>query len=107
MVNDDWIFERDRQGQLELRLLDNGPEFLAACRDKSRGCPKGSPEEPKTLTDENDLCYEHYRECVAVGEFPDDSVVRRNAAVIRGVLDRVERSHQIEFQSMILRLADK
>jgi hypothetical protein len=107
IVDDQWKIEKDRQGLPELRILDNGPEFLAACRDKNRGCQKGTPEEPKSLTAENELCYRHYRECKAVGQFPDDSVVRRNAAVIRDVLDRVERSRDIEFQTMLLRLAEK
>ncbi len=104
MVDDSWKFERDRRGELELRLLDQGPSFLAACRDPNRGCHKGTPENPRTLSPENEQCYEHYLECVAVGQFPDEPVVRRNAAVIRGVIDAVERDREVEFQKTLIEL---
>ena len=36
--------------------------------------------------------YQHYRECRAVGAFPNDAICRRNAAIIRAVEDSYERS---------------
>lgn len=39
------------------------------------------------LTDRNWEAYSHYLECKAVGSFPDDPIVRRNAAIIRSVED--------------------
>jgi Pyruvate/2-oxoacid:ferredoxin oxidoreductase delta subunit len=53
-----------------------------ACRT-CRGCPKGTPENPKSLSSKNMHAYLHYLECQAVGQFPDDPIVRRNAATIR------------------------
>lgn len=41
------------------------------------------------LSVKNQRAFRHYRECVAVGEFPNDGIVRRNAAIIRGVEDSV------------------
>lgn len=35
--------------------------------------------------------YVHYLECRATGTFPDDPLVRRNAAAIRAVEDSVAR----------------
>jgi hypothetical protein len=32
----------------------------------------------------------HYQECRAVGQFPDDAIVRRNAAIIRAATDAAE-----------------
>ncbi|MGZ4988610.1 MAG: hypothetical protein ACXWBP_11225, partial [Limisphaerales bacterium] len=64
-----------------------------------RSCPKGTPEEPRNLNPDNEACVQHYRECRAVGNFPDDSVVRRNAAAIREVEDSVERARAVEAQS--------
>lgn len=61
------------------------------CRDPKRGCPKGTPEKPKTLDDRNRDCYSHYLECRAVGSFPDDPLVRQNAAIILQVERAVER----------------
>ena len=73
------------------------------CRTE-RGCPKGTPENPKTLWTATETCYEHYLECRAVGEFPDDSIVRRNARVIRELEDLEERQRQGEFQSVLMSL---
>jgi len=50
-------------------------------------------------------CYRHYRECKAVGSFPDDPVVRRNAAAIRDVEEVAEQNRQSEFQSVLMSLA--
>jgi hypothetical protein len=94
----------------EFRILNMGDEYLAPCRDlrlnangrRIRSCPKGTPENSRTLSGENELCYEHFRECKAIGQFPDDSVVRRNAAVIQDVLDESARSREIEFQSTLI-----
>jgi hypothetical protein len=45
---------------------------------------KRSPETAVELTPRNWLAYRHYRECKAVGEFPADDLVRRDAAIIAG-----------------------
>ncbi len=60
-------------------------------------CPKipaGDPHSPSSaieLTEENFLAYLHYQECKAVGEFPSDPIVRRNAALIRRVEDLADQ----------------
>jgi len=45
-------------------------------------CKKGSPDNQATLSDRNVQAYQHYLECKAVGRFPDDPIVARNAAAI-------------------------
>lgn len=45
-------------------------------------CPKGTPEESRELSEANRQAWSHYRRCRAVGRFPDDPVVARNAEVI-------------------------
>lgn len=63
-------------------------------------CPKIPPGEAPIpanaveLSDKNLLALIHYRECRATGDFPDDPIVRRNAALIRGAEDVAERVHQ-------------
>jgi hypothetical protein len=64
---------------------------LAPCRLRANGCPKGTPETSRALTDANWQAYQHYCECRAVGQFPDDAIVRRNAAIIREASDSAER----------------
>lgn len=50
------------------------------------GCPKGTPENSKALSPRNRMAWNHFRDCAAVGQFPDDPIVRRNARVIRSAM---------------------
>jgi hypothetical protein len=47
-----------------------------------RLCPKQGPHKGVALTPANARAVEHYRECAATGQFPDDPIVRRTAAII-------------------------
>lgn len=71
------------------------------CHYGPQQCPKGSPEAGRELTEQNLSAWQHHAECRAVGAFPDDEIVRRNASII----DRVERqqaaSQQDAMQQMI------
>lgn len=76
--------------------LARGDAFPAPCRAHAAGkrkdpCPKGTPEAPHTLTRQNQLAYDFYLECRAVGAFPDDPIVRRWAAIIDGI-ERQQRA---------------
>ena len=64
---------------------------LPPCRLRTNGCPKGTPEESRALNERNQKAYQHYLECRAVGQWPEDGIVRRNAAIIRCVMDQAER----------------
>ncbi len=70
-------------------------------------CPKGSPHAGRALTEANYEAYDHYLQCRATGSFPDDPIVRRNAAVIRAVEDSVadQRQHEqlIELFEVVLK----
>jgi len=73
-------------------------------------CPKIPDEAPKSaqfaaeLSDRNRRAYLHYLECEAVGRFPDDPIVARNAAIIRGWLRAAERSTLDDLAAALLRL---
>lgn len=54
------------------------------------GCPKGTPEKPKSLSRRNQKAYWHYQQCRAVGRFPRDAIVEQNAAIIRAVEDSIQ-----------------
>ena len=64
-------------------------------------CPKIPPgDEPvpanaQDLSEKNLAALLHYRECRAVGEFPADGIVARNAALIRAAEDAAERVTQV------------
>lgn len=74
------------------------------CRTKS-GCKKGTPEKPKSLTPKNLEAYEHYRQCRAVGQFPDDAIVKQNAAAIRQIEDLKQERDQSEFYKFMATVA--
>lgn len=75
---------------------------LTPCR-YSTGCPKGTPENQKALSKKNMKAYQHYQECRATGQFPDDPIVRRNAAIIRQVEESV-RDDRFEMALLSSRL---
>lgn len=53
-------------------------------------CKKGTPNAPYVLSAKNERAYEHYLECKATGNFPDDAMVRRNAAAIMIATDHAD-----------------
>lgn len=56
------------------------------------GVQEKKPFPGTDLTERNWLAYKHYKECRATLRFPDDPIVRRNAAIIRAVEDANERN---------------
>ena len=70
----------------------------------TKGCPKGTPDAPRNLTENNARCVDHYHECRAVGVFPDDAVVRRNAAVILQAEELVSKKEQRDFNLILVQL---
>ena len=66
---------------------------LTVCQT-NEGCPKGTPENQKALSDKNRLAWKAHREWKAVGEFPDDHIVRRNAFIIEKAIKDAEKTNQ-------------
>lgn len=91
MTDENWDFvERN----------DNRIKLMPGMKLKCYKCPKipqGMPQDPSSaqdLTEENLQAYRHYRECRAVGHFPDDPLVREDAALILQVEESVQQSKQ-------------
>lgn len=85
------------------------PRNLPPCRVKSEGCPKGTPEKPRSLNPRNLKAYYHYLQCKATGHWPDDGIVRENAAIIEAAyqlaerLDRWERKeHERRLEKLLM-----
>lgn len=63
-------------------------------------CPKippgddPRPENAQELSAKNVAAVLHYQECRAVGEFPGDAIVTRNAGLIRAAEDAADRARQ-------------
>ena len=105
-----WVYN-EKTGQREIVGRNESRRYLprvpgmAPCRLKGMGCAKGTPENPKGLNDANLAAYEHYRECRAVGQWPDDPIVRRNAALIRDVEDDRAAVKRLEFEAKLLKIS--
>lgn len=53
------------------------------CHYDKKACPKGTYEDRKAeLSDRNRKTYLHYLRCKATNQFPNDDLVRHNAALI-------------------------
>lgn len=66
------------------------PEGAVALCQTPSGCPKGTPDNQSVLSQKNRMAWKHFQECEAVGQFPDDPIVRRNARIIREALRKAE-----------------
>jgi len=84
------------------RLVARPQGAFPPCRIAGVGCPKGTPENPLALSAANLAAWRHYRECRATGRFPDDPLVRRNAAIICEVEEAIERRQWAEFRHAVL-----
>ncbi len=84
------------------RLVVRPPAARPPCRLPGVGCPKGTPENSRELSPTNAAAWRFDHECHAIGEFPDDPLVRRNAAIIRQVESAVERREWAEFRNAVL-----
>ena len=94
------IKSRKKDGSLRKR----DSSCPSPCRT-SVGCKKGTPENSRALNRTNREAWEHYQECRAVGAFPDDPVVRRNAALIREAEQIHERIRDENFRETLIRVA--
>lgn len=72
-----------------LRASGNPPP----CR-RPEGCPKGTPEKPNTLTQDNWRCFEFVKGCQLTGRWPEDSIVIRNALIIAEIEDEARQRQQ-------------
>lgn len=67
-----------------------------------KGCPKGTAEKPRTLSPKNQQAYRHWKECKATGIFPDDDVVKQNAAILQDLADSAAEHKQYQLFSMMI-----
>lgn len=102
-------FRYDLEGKVELARKDGQPlrrdgSTPPACQTKE-GCPKGTAEQQRTLSPKNLEAWHHYRECRAVGAFPDDPWVRKNARIILDVEEGVRQEREEAFRATLSTLA--
>jgi len=95
----------ERAGRKVERALRMQPTPCRWCPKIARGDPP-RPTSAQELSERNAAAFLHYRRCKAVGRFPSDPIVERNAAFILQVEDEAhqdrDRVHQLEQLTMIL-----
>jgi hypothetical protein len=63
--------------------------------------PQGDAPVPTSavnLSRKNRAAYLHFKECDAIREFPEDPIVRRNAAIIRQIESEAEKAKTLSDQ---------
>jgi hypothetical protein len=83
-------------------MIVRPPGTRPPCRIAGLGCPKGTPENQKGLSAANQAAWRHNHECRATGNFPDDPIVRRNAALIAEVERAHSRRQWSDFRTAVL-----
>lgn len=93
-----WLYD-DRPGAFGAKPIERGGKKVARLpgqRTPCSWCEKQPPDVPEAdrtpataqdLSEKNWRAYRHYLECRAVGQFPDDPIVRRTAAEVRQAED--------------------
>lgn len=94
-----WVFAKeptDFRGKPLPRYDGDNPP----CEKDRDGCPKGHWSAPVEISLKNQLAWQHYRECKAVCQFPDDPIVRLHAGIIAEIESQKQRVEEIELASM-------
>lgn len=63
---------------------------------KPEGCPMGTPDSRRDLSLKNRMAWSHYQECAAVGRFPHDGIVERNAGLFKTAEQVADRARTCE-----------
>lgn len=104
-----WEYRSD--GTLLTRGLNREPVArLPGSPTPCGRCPKIPPDAPartpayaQELSERNLWAWQHYLRCKAVGQFPDDAIVRRNAAIIAEVEKEIDHLRQARLFEMLQR----
>ena len=97
------ILETDKRGDPIER--PKHPNTLAPCRrplkKQNTPCPKGTPENQKKLSPRNLRVLNYYKECKAVGSFPDDGLFRQLSAVIYSIEEQYKEYSEFKRTEII------
>jgi hypothetical protein len=98
-----WLYD-EKTGMIHTRNGVNSPRgnVPTPCDEPKLGCHKGHYDKQMVLSDRNQMAYQHFKECKAVGQFPDDSVVRRNASIISALEENYERDENYRVMTSVV-----
>lgn len=102
-----WIY--DEQGDpMELPSGSGNRWANDNCLTPCRECPKipnGCPPDRRYAiepTERSWKIFQHWRECRAVGHFPDDPWVKRHAAVLQGIQDDLDAQPMAQLTQLLM-----
>lgn len=84
------------------RLPRRGPPL---CWYGNSKCPKGIFQRPKTLFMMNEMALQHWYQCDAVGQFPDDPIVREHAGILNSMRQNIRDNREAEFHEVLKAIA--
>lgn len=83
--------ERDAEG----KPLARAPGNLPPCRVQYAGCPKGTPEQQRSMSPRNERFYRAYRRAKLTGRWPDDEWFLALATDCAEIEEQVRRADAI------------
>ncbi len=89
-----WLYDDDGKVSTRCDVPNKRPRGVPTPCFKCPKIPVGmAPDRQNAveLTDRNFAAYVHYLECRAVGQFPADPIVRRNARILRAIQDEADQ----------------
>jgi hypothetical protein len=96
--------EQTDDGRIALFPIARPAGAVTPCASCPKSGPRdGTPRPDKELSPRNHQAYWNYLECRAIGQFPNDPIVRRNAGIIYWVEQELERWSQEHTQNLLLR----
>jgi hypothetical protein len=99
-----WLYDDSGAVTKRCGVPNRRPKGAATPCHKCPKIPDGEVavrENAIELSEKNMQAYRHYLECRAVGEFPDDPIVRRNARILRQIHDEAEQRPLYNLMAML------
>lgn len=81
----------------------NQPTPCGSCPKIPKDVSVRTPAYAEELSERNLWAWQHYLRCKAVGQFPDDPIVRRNAAIMAEVEKEIDHLRQARLFEMLTR----
>lgn len=109
-----WVYGEDGE-PAELPLGSGNKWLNEHCLTPCGECPKipkGAPKDRRYAiepTERSWKIYQHWRECRAVGHFPEDGLVKRHASILQSIQDELDAQPMAQLTQLLMvkRAVDK
>jgi len=76
--------------------LERPPGTVPLCRREGCKCPKGTPENPVTLTAASQKALLFYRRCKLTGQWPDDEIVMEYSIALEELMQGIKQQRMAD-----------